>query len=142
VKIEGIDKVRAWIETRKKRLKNPTPFLKTCSQILGTSAGKTFNVQGRPRWAARKDNKTHPILDLTGELRDSVEQTTSGGHAIVKITRSSGKAWLDKGTDLEYGGIQQVTGVGKAKTKRPFLLFQDEDVEEITTKAEDFLCKD
>ena len=38
--------------------------------IVEQSINANFAEQGRPSWEPRKDDKTHPILDLSGRMKD------------------------------------------------------------------------
>lgn len=134
----GADRVKKRLKQYRQRMQDPTRFLEKCGTILSKSAATTFNQQGRPRWAARKDDKTHPILDLTGRLRDSVELKQETSDSVYRILINKTKSVLDFGTRVFYGWYHQVTGVGEERTRRPFLKFQEEDRREIIQAASDW----
>lgn len=141
MKIEGIDAIKRWKTLRVRRLHNQESYFKRCGKILADSAKKTFDAQGRPqRWEPRKDtNPTHiwPILDKTGRLRDSVETVQDTKDSVYRMDKTT----FEFGTKVFYGFIQQVTGVGKAKTKRPFLVLQDDDKENILKLADEWFIE-
>jgi phage virion morphogenesis protein len=135
VTIDGLGTLQKRLDGIRDRLENPRPFLETCAEILAKSAGKTFDAQGRPKWVDRKDDLTHPILDRTGRMRDSMEMTTETGDAVVRYTIGSREAFLEKGTAVEYGQYHQF---GKGVPKRQFVEFTTEDIEEIRKDAREY----
>jgi len=42
------------------------------------SIDKNFNAEGRPKWAQRKGDYSHPILDKTGTMRDKAVADAKG----------------------------------------------------------------
>jgi len=139
VTIDGLDRVQAWFRTREHRFDNPKPFFDRCVKILSESASKTWNAGGRPKWIDRKKSYPWPILEKTGRLRRSMEAMTEGGGAVLRMSMSSGDAWMEKGTSVYYGQHHQF-GTSKM-VARPFVQLHEEDVEAIE-QAEDYFFED
>jgi len=106
------------------RAEHPRAAFEDAAQVLSDSASRTFDAEGRPRWTPRVDNDPHPILNLTGNLSDATEDTQHGGGSIVRIDDTS----LEFGTDVEYGKYHQSDAPRTRLPRRPFLMFQPEDI--------------
>jgi len=53
------------------RLAHFEPVLVKAKAILARTIADNFAMQGRPRWAPRKDQAPHPLLVKTGKLRSA-----------------------------------------------------------------------
>ena len=62
------------MQARAKTLKNGEPY-REVGEMLSKSIETTVNKGGRPKWKKRKKDYSHPILDLTGRMRDDAEST-------------------------------------------------------------------
>lgn len=132
------------------RLQNKQPVLKAAGRIVQQSVKRNFADGGRPtkwaplkkKWAERKGNKkvgarsslvypskkrgglsAKPLVD-TARLMNSF--TSGSGDAEWELKESE----LDVGTNVEYAKYHDPT--------RPFMLVQDEDVEDIEEFIQDY----
>lgn len=101
--------------------KNPVIY-DGISQDTGESINKNFNAGGRPKWQKRKKNYAHPILDLTGTMRDKAESSTSRwafstSEYVLKIMSTFYAIFHQYGT--------------KKLPERKFVLFQSTEIKKI-----------
>ena len=116
------------------RLQNKQPILKAAGRIVQQSIKRNFVAQGRPtKW--RGWSQKHPPSKKRGGrsaklLRDTnilMNSFTSGDpNAEYELKESE----LDVGTNVEYAKYHDPT--------RPFMLVQDEDVEDIEEFIQDY----
>jgi phage gpG-like protein len=113
------------------RLQKKQPVLKAAGRIVQQSVKRNFVVSGRPKkWAALKrpskrrgGKSAKPLVD-TARLMNSF--TSNSGDAEWELKESE----LDVGTNVEYAKYHDPT--------RPFMLVQDEDVEDIQEFIQDY----
>lgn len=137
VSAEGVLSRLGLIERRVTDLR---PALKLSGLYMMRSINKNFEEEGRPvKWkrlspatiAARRKGPgpgMPRILQDTGTLRASVTAVRGKGKGAGKGIWKLSKAQLIIGTRVEYAAKHQL---GKGVPKRPFLLFQREDVKKI-----------
>lgn len=85
------------------------------------SIDANFAAEGRPRWKSRKDNDPHPILDLTGRMKDDALMSTR----VWQVSSSSHKLEI---RTPEYGLKHQY---GQKLPKRQFVKFQPAETQAI-----------
>jgi len=113
------------------RLQNKQPILKAAGRIVQQSVKRNFAVSGRPqKWEKLKKpskkrggRSAKPLVD-TARLMNSF--TSGSGDAEYELKESE----LDVGTNVEYAKYHDPT--------RPFMLVQDEDVEDIEEFIQDY----
>lgn len=105
------------------KLRNKQPILKAAGRIVQQSIKRNFAESGRPKkWtkllkpSKRRGGKSAKPLVDTGRLRNSF--TSGSGDSVYELKEGE----LDVGTNVEYAKYHDPT--------RPFMLVQDEDVEE------------
>jgi phage gpG-like protein len=75
IEIQGLKKSRERLQQRAERLRGQSGNLyPDLGKLLSKSIKTTVESGGRePRWPKRKGTYSHPILDLTGTMRDAAE---------------------------------------------------------------------
>jgi len=123
------------------RGRNLTPLLLRLGALGKQAVEENFEQQGRPRWQGlsevtkrmrAKKGYTGPILQVTGDLRDSVTISPPGLDSI------------DIGSNLEYAAIHQYGGrAGRGRKvnipDRPFIHLEADDEEEMAETSMLFL---
>ncbi len=104
--IRGLAKARKDMQKRAAEFKGGKPY-KDVGELLSLSIKKNVESGGRPKWIPRKYSYPHPILDLTGRMRDDAEYTALSW-------RRQGTWMLNQVMGPFYGAIHQYTGI---KTK-------------------------
>lgn len=113
------------------------PFWDAAEMHMIDSLTRNFEEGGRPRsWAPLSDvtielKGSDAILQDTGDLKNSVNaQNTERTQFSLKLWAGDEKATFHQFTDmdpLDQWGVENARGM----PMRPFILFQDEDVDEI-----------
>ena len=125
--IKGLDKALKDMKARSKAFKGGKPY-----DLVGNLASKSittnFNSSGRPRWRARNGNYSHPILDKSGDMRDSAElSATRWIHGSVwHIDSITGPRY---GFFHQYSGIRTKIGGSIKKIVRKYVVFQKNEIE-------------
>ncbi|PID40661.1 MAG: phage virion morphogenesis protein [Proteobacteria bacterium] len=143
-----LDDREAWamLKRLQDRLDRTKPAFQVIGEIVRSSVERNFAAEGRPRkWdpSARAIAEGGQTLSDTGRLRRSLNTQTGEGYAAV-------------GTNVIYAAIHHFGGeIRPKKAKalntpyglsrkatmpaRPFLMVQDEDLDEINAAISDFL---
>lgn len=115
------------------RLSDLSPALSRAGELMKVSVTENFAAQGRPqRWEALKpetvERKGHDtVLSETGRLMDSISCRAS-------VDRLSITAGVPYAQLLQYG-----TG-STGLPARPFLIFQDADIQAIGSVVESYIA--
>ena len=127
IKVIGAQKVQALIEGHRKRLGDLTVSMKQGSVYMLGSIQRNFRQGGRPRpwrplsfgYLVRKTRAGYSPIPLTrtGQLQRS-------------ITRKFSRHMFKLGTSVPYAAVHQFGG-GNGIPKRPYLLFQREDLKRV-----------
>ena len=115
------------------KLRDKQPVLKAAGRIVQQSIKRNFAESGRPeKWAKLKrpskkrgGKSAKPLVD-TGRLMNSF---TSGGDSAYELKEGE----LDAGTNVEYAKYHDPF--------RPFMVVQDEDIEDIEEFIQDYYTK-
>jgi phage virion morphogenesis protein len=122
------------------RMGSLKPAMKIIGQIMRTSIVENFQKGGRPdAWAPLSDETL-----LTKKGSKILIETGFAGGLMGSIHSEIGDDYVMVGTDKKYAAIHQFggkTGRGSKVTipARPFLLIQDEDIDDITAELNDYL---
>ncbi|MBN1104749.1 MAG: phage virion morphogenesis protein [Deltaproteobacteria bacterium] len=157
------------LATLQKRMGDMTPFMKTVAQIGRTSVVRNFEKGGRPKWPALKPStlkkkKGGRVLvtqgfagglmgSITGKAySDRAEIGTNkiygavhqfgakkGSFGKVTVARKAGSAGRSGGT--LYSKPWQMNVPWGDIPARPFLVLQDEDIDEIRAEAINYLTE-
>ena len=95
-------------------------------EIASKSIKQNVESGGRPKWQKRKKEYSHPILDLTGLMRDKAELSAMSWETTTPT--SGGTEHVNKIISTLYGYFHQY---GEKIVKRPFVLFQSDEVTQI-----------
>jgi len=116
------------------------PAMKIIGQIMRTSIVENFQKGGRPdAWEPLSDET---LLTKKGD-KILINQGFAGG-LMGSIHPEIGDDYVMVGTDKKYAAIHQFGGKAGRGGKvtipaRPFLLIQDEDIDDITEELNDYL---
>lgn len=151
--------------------RNLQPWLEDCADTAVSSIEKNFDVQGRfsepgdwrggsNKWersaaADKRNGNGHLGMTMSdsGQLRDSVQPQVSGDRAEVGTNKSyAARRNFGFTGDVTVKSHTRQTKSGKSVTvrehnrkindpARPFMVLQDEDIEEMQDKAVDHLLK-
>jgi phage virion morphogenesis protein len=140
---EGDDELKKLMQDIKGKGKNLSVPMKRAGVLMLGSIGKNFDAQGRPdKWSPlsqwtldrrRKEGKGAKILQETGRLKQSMSYKLEGDNEVAI------------GTNVEYAKLHNEGGslkVGKRTAKIPkrtFLMFQEEDKENIVKIFSEYL---
>jgi len=127
--IKGFRAAARRMKKRAEAFSGGKPYSDTGS-IASRSIAKNVNVGGRPKWQKRKGNYSHPILDKTGTMRDSAEDTaTKWQHQSVwHNLHILGPKY---GVYHQYTGIRTKIGGHIQKVVRKYVVFQKSELREI-----------
>lgn len=107
-----------------RRSRNIRPANSAVANMMRESILENFRVGGRPAWPPRKDSKPHPLLVLTGALRNSIAPQANNRRASVVST-------------ILYGPTHQF-GRGPIPA-RPFMVLQSGDEREAVEILERYI---
>lgn len=106
-----------WIDEAGDKVDDLDGVFDAIGRLLVDSVHKNFQAEGRPDpWMPRVDNLPHPILRKTGNLYNSIAYDVNGLEVAVYAEADYGQ-YHDEGTSR--------------LPRRPFLLMQNEDEDEI-----------
>lgn len=155
IKIEVDDKgMQKMLRELSERMEDLTPVMRRIGELLVSSVQENFNREGRysepgswrggpKRWQElapstirqreRQGYWPGQILTRTGRLKSSINYHAGKDHVVV-------------GTNLIYAAIHQFGGkAGRGHRAnipaRPFLVVQDEDLEEIREIIRDYIAR-
>lgn len=125
IKQKGLDEVKAYFDNVKLRMKNLDPPLKQGGILMLRSAETNFRFAGRPTW------KPLAQSTLIWKLRNGYSPLplTRSGDLRKSITFRVNRKILFVGTSIPYAAVHQLGG--RHVPARPFLIFQDKDIERI-----------
>lgn len=127
VKVKGINVAIRHMKARSKAFKkNGKPYA-DISKIMAASINKNVNTGGRPKWKKRKYAYAHPILDLTGYMRDKAEISTRDWRhgRIYHVNKILGPTY---GLIHQYTGVPTKKGSSIKNIVRKYIVFQDSEV--------------
>lgn len=124
----GIDRALRLYKDAQERMKDLSPPLKKARNLMLASIEDNFLAQGRPRgWTPVKsaylerklrDRYNFFTLIRTGDLRKSVTASVRGNKLAI-------------GTSIVYGATHQFGDPSRNIPKRPYLVFQKQDLDDI-----------
>ena len=129
------------------------PILPTIQQIVDNSIQKNFNEGGRfgsgrlgggtNKWKpSKRDQKEKKINSSYGKtLIDTAQLVQS---IRVSVTQSGSKIIIQAGSNKVYAAIHNFGGKTRGSTempKRPYIVLQDEDVQQIISVVASHLAK-
>lgn len=103
IRTRGFQEAIKKMKKRSKAFKNGQPYT-TVGRIASKSIATNVNRGGRPKWTPRKYFYEHPILDKTGLMRDTAEQS-------ALKWKHHGQRHRNEIRGPEYGLVHQYTGV-------------------------------
>ena len=142
------------------------PAMKIIGQIVRDSCRENFRVGGRPqKWTpladstllrligGKKASRTKSGRTKVGAVRKLADKKTliDSGRLFRSITYVAGKDIVDigtgikSGTDVEYAALHQFGGENAQGAKvpaRPYLVVQDEDLEQIKEVLGDYITEE
>ena len=130
IDIEHIDEHFAAVEQRFER-PPAREALAQCREPLLAGVSDNFTRSQSPRgtpWPERKDNKPHPLLNLSGDLLAAATQTGAPGH-VDHLDETSLTIGVDKGV-IPYAGVHQFGYPEKNIPQREYLGANKQTIQE------------
>ena len=145
IKIEVDDKgVKEALRELSERMEDMTPVMRRIGELLVSSVQENFNREGRysePGSWRGGSKRWQPLAPSTIKQRERLgywpgQILTRTGRLKASITYHAGRDYVAVGTNLVYAAIHQFGGkAGRGHRAnipaRPFLVVQDEDLDEI-----------
>lgn len=128
-RIKGLDKAIRDMKARTKAFRGGKPYDEV-SVIMASSINQNFNAGGRPKWQKRKGQYSHPILDLTGTMRDKAESSTSQWKhgRVLHINNIIGPQY---GRVHQYTGVRTKQGNSIKNIVRKYVVFHNAEIEKM-----------
>lgn len=128
------------MQERAKAFKGGEPYTQV-GQIASKSIAQNVERGGRPKWRKRKGSYSHPILDKTGSMRDSGEDTATHWTQSGNVHTNEIKG-PDYGLIHQYTGVKTKTGNKIENVVRKYVNFQKSEINAMTKAFRDaFLVK-
>jgi len=154
IKIEVDDKgVKKALQELSERVEDLTPVMRRIGELLVSSVQENFNREGRysePGSWRGGSKRWQPLAPSTIRQRERLgywpgQILTRTGRLKSSINYQAGKDHVVVGTNLIYAAIHQFGGkAGRGHRAnipaRPFLVVQDEDLEEIREIIRDYIA--